>query len=304
MSKPTRLVRFVNAAGDTLLGNAATSSIFKTATKVTGCGPWRPGAARDLTLSDETSSIVRLLAPVPNAPAIFCVGLNYKKHAEEAKLALPRYPVFFLKNPAALCGPEDAIVIPAVASKSSPEVDYEGELAVVIGARPVKNVSPEESLDYVLGYTAANDVSARRWQGKKGGGQWSRGKSFDTFCPLGPSLLLQTEGVDPDNLNIQTRLNGETVQSDNTKDMNFGVRELISFLSESTTLLPGTVILTGTPSGVGYARDPPIFLKPGDTVEVEIDGVGVLRNKVSEEGEGEGGAKQVWSHALEKMIDP
>ena len=218
-------------------------------------------------------------------------------------MALPRFPVFFLKNPASICGPGYNIKIPRVASSNS-EMDFEGELAVVIGSRPVKNVSPEDALDFVLGYTSANDVSARRWQGKKGGGQWSRGKSFDTFCPLGPTLLLQQPGVDPDNLTIETRLNGETMQSSSTSDMNFDVRSLISFLSESTTLLPGTVILTGTPEGVGYARDPPVFLQAGDTVEVAIDNIGVLENGVVEEEAGDSGAKQVWYHADGKMITP
>ncbi|GMH67035.1 hypothetical protein TrLO_g5364 [Triparma laevis f. longispina] len=301
IKRPSRLVRFLSKTGETLLGSP--SPCFKDATLVKGCGPWRPGAARELTLApDPQQQIHSLLTPIPNAPAIFCVGLNYKKHAKEAKMELPRFPVFFLKNPASICGPGDDIKIPRVASTN--EVDFEGELAIVIGPRPVKNVSPEDALDFVLGYTSANDVSARRWQGKKGGGQWARGKSFDTFCPLGPSLLLQQSGFDPDNLKIETRLNGETMQSSSTADMNFNVPSLISFLSESTTLLPGTVILTGTPEGVGYAREPPVFFKVGDKVEVEIDGIGVLENTVVEEEVGEHGAKQVWSHALGKMIDP
>jgi 2-keto-4-pentenoate hydratase/2-oxohepta-3-ene-1,7-dioic acid hydratase in catechol pathway len=218
-------------------------------------------------------------------------------------MQLPRFPVFFLKNPACVIGPDDPIKIPYVA-RDKPEIDYEGELAVVIGARPVKNVTPEEALDYVLGYTASNDVSARRWQGKKGGGQWSRGKSFDTFCPLGPSLLLQQPGVNPDDLHIETKVNGEIVQTARTSDMNFSVSAIISFLSQSTTLLPGTVILTGTPSGVGYTRSPPLFLKKGDVVDVTIEGVGKLTNRVIEEEEREAGPGQVWSHALEKMITP
>lgn len=161
-------------------------------------------------------------------------------------------------------------------------MDYEAELAVVIG-REALNVSKEDALDYVLGYTCANDVTARRWQGKKGGGQWARGKSFDTFAPLGPWVVPAKLIPDPQALRIRTILNGKVVQDGNTSDMHFGVAELIEFLSQGTTLHPGTVILTGTPAGVGYTQDPPVFLKAGDTVEVEIEGVGKLTNPVMEQ---------------------
>ena len=158
-------------------------------------------------------------------------------------------------------------------------MDYEGELAVVIG-KPARDVSEKEALNYVLGYTVSNDISARRWQIQGGGGQWCRGKGFDTFCPLGPSLLTPDELGDPQKLHIQTRLNGEVMQDSNTSHMIHSVASLIAFLSQDTTLLPGTVILTGTPSGVGSARDPRIFLKDGDIIEVEIEKIGVLRNPV------------------------
>jgi 2-keto-4-pentenoate hydratase/2-oxohepta-3-ene-1,7-dioic acid hydratase in catechol pathway len=164
----------------------------------------------------------------------------------------------------------------------SDEVDYECELAVVIGRR-CKNVAKTAALDYVLGYTCANDVSARDWQGKWGGGQWCRGKTFDTFAPLGPCLVLKDEIPDPGALKIRTVLNGQIMQDWNTGDMIFDVPALIAFLSGSTTLLPGTVILTGTPHGIGAARKPPIFLKPGDSITIEIDKIGSLTNPVREE---------------------
>ena len=274
-----------------------------TGTRVEGCGPWRPGAARELTLGEEGITPGALLACVPTPPAVMCVGLNYKKHAAETGLPEPKYPVIFYKNPSAVCGTGDHIVIPSVAAEPE-EVDYECELAVVVGARPVRNVSPADALDYVLGYTAANDVSARRWQGAKGGSQWSRSKSYDTFCPLGPALLLSHSDVNPDALQISTRLNGEIVQQSTTADMIFGVAEIVSFLSESTTLLPGTVILTGTPEGVGFTREPPLWLRPGDEVEVELEGVGVLSNTVIAESDVAKAPVQVWSHALGKMVDP
>jgi len=158
-------------------------------------------------------------------------------------------------------------------------VDYEGELAVIIG-RACRNVATDAALDHVLGYTCANDVSARRWQMHAGAGQWIRGKSFDTFCPLGPALVTADEIPDPQALGLRTTVNGQVMQDHTTGDMIFPVAELISFLSRDTTLLPGTVILSGTPQGVGFARKPPVWLQPGDEVTVEIEGVGRLTNPV------------------------
>lgn len=232
-----------------------------------------------LTLTDEVADIAERLAPV-EPPAVWAIGLNYRAHAEEAGLPIPEYPVVFAKGVNAVVGPGAAILLPR--ALRSDRVDYEGELAVVIGRR-CKNVTPEEALDYVLGYTCSNDVSARDWQIERGGSQWSRGKSFDTFCPLGPALALRTAVPDPQALTLRTRLNGEVVQETGTADMIFSVAELVAFLSGSTTLLPGTVILTGTPVGIGMAKTPPRWLRPGDTVSVEIDGVGVLTNPVHEE---------------------
>ncbi len=217
---------------------------------------------------------------LPAIPAIFCIGLNYRQHAAETKAKLPQFPVVFMKSPAAVIGPGEPIMLPR--HLRSDEVDYECELAVVIG-KTCKNVSRKDALDCVAGYTCANDVSARDWQRQWGGSQWCRGKTFDTFCPLGPRLVAREEIPDPNELRIRTILNGEVMQDSNTRDMIFDVPALIEFLSGSTTLLPGTVILTGTPHGVGMARTPPRWLRPGDTVTVEIEKIGSLTNPVIEE---------------------
>jgi 2-keto-4-pentenoate hydratase/2-oxohepta-3-ene-1,7-dioic acid hydratase in catechol pathway len=185
-----------------------------------------------------------------------------------------------MKAPTTVQNPGDPIVLPRFLR--SDKVDYEGELGVVIG-RPCKNVTPSEALSYVLGFVAANDVSARDWQKEKGGGQFCRGKSFDTFCPVGPCLVTIDELPDPSNLTLCTFVNEEKMQESSTADMIFDVPTLISFLSGSTTLLPGTLILTGTPSGVGEARDPRRYLVPGDEVTVGIEGIGLLTNPVVEE---------------------
>jgi 2-keto-4-pentenoate hydratase/2-oxohepta-3-ene-1,7-dioic acid hydratase in catechol pathway len=221
----------------------------------------------------------RLLAPVLPS-AILCIGLNYKKHAAESNSPLPKFPVLFMKTPGAVQDPEAPILLPR--RLRSDKVDYECELAVVIG-RAAKNVSRDKALDHVLGYTGANDVSARDWQKDGGGGQWCRGKAFDTFCPLGPVLVTPDEIPNPNALRIATRVNGETMQDWNTNDMIFDVPTIIEFLSSSTTLPPGTVILTGTPHGVGMARTPPRWLAEGDVAEVEIEKIGVLRNPVAAE---------------------
>lgn len=223
----------------------------------------------------------QVLAPI-EPTMIWCIGLNYKRHAEETGAKLPEQPVVFAKGPNTVQHPGGVIELPR--HLASEQVDYECELAVVIGKR-CKNVSPNDALDYVLGYTCANDVSARDWQIKRGGSQWSRGKTFDTFAPLGPAIVTPDEIPDPNALRILTRLNGDIVQDSNTADMIFDVRQIIAFLSGSTTLLPGTVILTGTPEGVGMARTPPRWLVPGDQVEIEIEKIGTLSNRVVLEGE-------------------
>ncbi len=232
-----------------------------------------------LTPTGETADVAKLLAPlVPTA--ILCIGLNYRRHAEETKAKLPEFPILFIKTPNTLQNPGDPIQLPT--ALASHQVDYECELAVVIG-KTCKNVKREHALDYVFGYTAANDVSARDWQKNWGGGQWCRGKSFDTFAPLGPALVTSDEIPNPNSLGIKTIINGETLQDWNTSDMIFDVPALIEFLSGSTTLYPGTVILTGTPHGVGMARTPPRWLQPGDEVTVELEKIGRLTNPVVSE---------------------
>ncbi|HEY5434846.1 MAG TPA: fumarylacetoacetate hydrolase family protein [Candidatus Limnocylindrales bacterium] len=227
-------------------------------------------------VTTEPAVVARLLAPV--APTnLLCIGRNYRRHAEEGGEPVPEHPIVFMKATTAVQDPGAPIVLPR--HLRSDEVDFECELAVVIGKR-CTNVTPESALDYVLGYTCANDVSARDWQGRWGGGQWWRGKSFDTFAPLGPCLVLADEIPDPSTLQVRLILNGEVMQDGRTADMIFDVPTLIAFLSGDTTLLPGTVILTGTPHGIGAARSPQVFLQPGDTVTVDIDRIGSLTNPV------------------------
>jgi 2-keto-4-pentenoate hydratase/2-oxohepta-3-ene-1,7-dioic acid hydratase in catechol pathway len=226
----------------------------------------------------EATRVVTLLAPV--APVnIFCIGLNFPAHADETGAAVPDHPAVFMKPTSALNHPGAPIVIPS-SCKHGPEVDFEAELAVVIKRR-ARDVAETEALDYVLGYTAANDVSARRWQKHGGGGQWVRGKGFDSFCPLGPALVTADEIPDPQNLRIRSMLNGKIMQDGHTGSMMFSVARLISLLSRDTTLFPGTVILTGTPPGVGFVRQPPVFLAPGDVIRVEVESIGSLENPVA-----------------------
>ena len=233
----------------------------------------------DRRVTVEPVDVPQLLAPI--APvAILAIGLNYRQHAIETGAKLPDFPVLFMKNIAALQHPGAPILLPT--HLRSDEVDYECELAVVIGQR-CQNVSRADALRYVLGYTCANDVSARDWQKRRSGGQWCRAKSFDTFAPLGPCLVTADEIPNPNALWIRTLVNGEVLQESSTADMIFDVPALMEFLSGSTTLLPGTVILTGTPSGVGMARTPPRWLQAGDSVTVEIEKIGALTNPVMRE---------------------
>ena len=230
-------------------------------------------------VTGQNADVVKLLAPV--APSsIICIGLNYRRHAAETGAKFPEQPVVFFKGINTLMNPGEAIQIPKF--MRSDEVDYECELAVVIG-KSCKNVLRAQALDFVLGYTCCNDVSARDWQIKRGGGQWCRGKSFDTFSPLGPCLVTPDEIPNPNSLQISTVLNGQVMQDCNTSDMIYDVPTLIEFLSGSTTLLPGTVILTGTPHGVGMAQKPPRWLRPGDRVSIEIEKIGTLANSVVDE---------------------
>ncbi len=233
----------------------------------------------DFQLSERTITAGKRLAPVVPTN-IIGIALNYRRHAEETGKGVPERAVWFMKTTGALQNPEDPIYLPVTAD--SQKVDYEGELAVVLGT-PCRNVSKEDAMAHILGYTVANDVSARDWQYDWGGGQYCQAKSFDTFCPLGPILVTTDELPDPNNLRLQTRVNGVLRQDWNTKDMVFDVASLISFLSRSRTLSAGTVILTGTPHGVGAAQKPPLWLKHGDHVSIEIDGIGTLNNPVLNE---------------------
>jgi len=214
---------------------------------------------------------VKLLPPV-DPPNIICLGLNYRKHAEETGHAIPGVPLIFIKATTSLCGPGDAIVLPAC---SPDKIDYEAELAIVIGKR-ARDITEEEVPDVILGYTVANDVSNRAAQFTDG--QWARAKSHDTFCPVGPAIVT---GLDADNLRITCRLDGRVMQDSTTSDMIFSSRRIVSYISRSFTLLPGTIILTGTPEGVGFKRTPPVYLRPGQIVETEIEGIGTLVNPVT-----------------------
>ena len=235
-----------------------------------------PAAARFAAASVPVGALpeVRLLPPVPRPGKIIAVGLNYRDHAMEAgAAALPKSPIIFAKFTTSICGPGDAIVLPSPDANS----DYEAELAVVIGKKG-KAIAARNAYEYVAGYMPLNDVSARTWQ--FGDKQWVRGKSPDTFCPTGPWLTTRDEIADPHCLAICSRVNGTTMQDSNTDKLIFQIPQLIEFISASITLEPGDIIATGTPAGVGAFRKPPVFLKAGDLVEVEIEKLGVLKNPV------------------------
>ena len=223
---------------------------------------------------DVSTDQARLLPPVPDPHKIICVGLNYRDHAIESGAPIPDEPVLFCKLPNTLVGPGEAIVLPPV----SEQVDYEAELVIVIG-RGGRFIPKDRAREHVAGFTCGHDVSARDWQLHKPGKQWLCGKSFDTFAPTGPAIVPADE-LDPHNLPIRLRLNGETMQDSNTREFIFKVEELVAYVSQVFTLEPGDLIFTGTPPGVGFARRPPVFLKPGDRCEVEIEGIGVLVNPV------------------------
>jgi len=214
----------------------------------------------------------RLGPPIPDPDKIICLGLNYRSHAEEAGFAIPKVPILFGKYRNTLNGPASPIILPGM----SEEIDYEAELAVVLGKR-CKNVTVDEALNYVAGYMALNDVSARDLQMRTG--QWLSGKTLDTFAPCGPALVVN-EISDPQTLDISTRVNGQTLQQSNTRNMIFSVAETIAYITQLMTLEAGDIIATGTPEGVGFKRNPPIFLCDGDIVEVEVEGIGTLRNPV------------------------
>jgi 2-keto-4-pentenoate hydratase/2-oxohepta-3-ene-1,7-dioic acid hydratase in catechol pathway len=215
--------------------------------------------------------------PIARPGKIVAIGLNYVDHAEETGQPIPEVPVVFGKYPNTIIGPGAPIRIPPIAE----QIDYEAELAVIIGRR-ARNVPESEALEYVFGYTNSNDVSARDLQFSEGG-QWTRSKSIDTFCPIGPYVATRDEVPDPHNLYIRAILNGEVVQDGHTSRMIFSVAEIVSFLSQGMTLEPGDIIITGTPPGVGMAREPQLWMKPGDEVSIEIEGLGTLTNPVEAE---------------------
>ena len=231
-------------------------------------------AASSLSASADSPALdsVKLHAPVPKPDKFICIGLNYRDHASESGMEIPELPTVFTKYPNAVCGHGDDIVLPKVSN----EVDYEAELAFVIGKR-CKNVAKEDWQDVVFGYTIVHDVSARDYQ--LATSQWTIGKTFDTFGPMGPTLVSKDEIADPHNLRISLELNGQTLQDSSTKQFVFDIPYLVNYLSTVMTLEPGDVVSTGTPPGVGFARKPPIFMKPGDEAVVKIEGLGELRNK-------------------------
>jgi len=258
-----RLARFEAADGSVHFGRLEDD---RTARPAQG-SPWE-----GLEFAERRLEVRRLLAPVEPAN-IFAIGRNYRAHVEETGARLPEQPLVFMKPTTAVIGPEEPIVLPPEAPD---EVDFEAELAVVIGRR-ARNLAPEQAMQVVLGFTCANDVTARDCQRRDK--QWVRAKGFDTFCPLGPCIVTPDE-IDPGACAIRSRLNGTIMQDSNTSQMIYNVARLVSFLSHQFTLLPGTVVLTGTPDGVGFARQPPVFLRPGDRIEIEIEGIGTLANPV------------------------
>lgn len=265
-----KIIRYENSYGRIQYGIQQEDGSFRRA---------EGDAFSSLQSTGDPADVRRLLAPVVPT-MIWCIGQNYRLHSNEVGMKIPDFPVVFAKGPNALQHPGEPVVLPRVGH--SDEVDYEGELVVFIG-KPCRNVPRTRAFDFVAGYTCGNDVSARDWQLKTGGGQWCRGKTFDTFAPLGPCLVTPDSLKDPSDLRIQTTVNGETCQDANTSEMIFDVPTLIEFLSKSTTLAPGTAIFTGTPQGIGMAHNPPKWLKEGDEVSVTIEKIGRLTNPVRSE---------------------
>lgn len=259
-----KLIRFIDQSGKVQWGQQVDD---QTARPVIG------DVFEKFEISKNSVEIVTRLAPA-DPPNIIAIGRNYPEHAREMNAEVDAEPLIFLKATSSIIGPDEPILLPASAPD---EVDFEAELAIVIG-QSGKNIAKSDAIKHVLGFTCANDVSARDCQ-KRRDKQWARGKSFDTFCPIGPVLVTRDE-IDPSNLRVRSILNDQTMQDGNTRDLIFTIADLVSFISHQFRLLSGTVILTGTPPGVGAARKPPVFLRAGDRIAVEIDGIGKLENEV------------------------
>ncbi|KAG5791765.1 hypothetical protein H9Q69_009197 [Fusarium xylarioides] len=280
MASFSRLVRFLAKDGQVYYGDAILlSGVADVGKAVQACVlHGSPFGKHEVT--DRVEDIQSLLTPLArdDVGTVRCLGLNYERHAHETGTPIPKYPVLFFRPLTSLNGLFNTIPLPPIAQQYD-GVDYEGELVVVIG-KEAKDVPESRALEYVAGYAVGNDVSHREWQLRRGGTQWGFGKGFDGWAPFGPGIVSSNIIKDPQNLNISTKINGQTVQSSNTKDQIFGVAKTIAFLSQGTTLLPGDVIFTGTPEGVGEVRDPPLWLKDGDTVEISLEEVGTIVNKV------------------------
>ncbi|AEO53884.1 Fumarylacetoacetase-like protein [Thermothelomyces thermophilus ATCC 42464] len=276
----SRLVRFLARDGRTYYGDAILPRGVTDISKARQAHIIKGDIFGKHDVTDQVVDIRTLLAPLApeDVRTVRCLGLNYAAHAKESKMPIPQYPVVFYKPATSLTGPSDPIPVHPMAQQHT-GLDYECELVAVIG-KPCSDVPESRALDYVLGYAVGNDVSHRDWQLKLGGGQWSLGKGFDGWAPWGPGIVSRSVIQDPQALAIRTRVNGQTMQESTTADMIFGVAKTIAFLSQGTTLMPGDLIFTGTPQGVGMGRNPQVWLKDGDVVEVELEGVGTCTNKV------------------------
>ncbi|KAI9704212.1 MAG: hypothetical protein M1836_007073 [Candelina mexicana] len=276
----SRLIRFLSKDGRTYYGDAILPYGVTDLAKVAQANVIKGDIFGKHDVTEQVADVKLLLAPLArdDVRTVRCLGLNYEQHAKESGMPIPKYPVLFYKPVTSLNGPFDNIPVPELAQQAE-GLDYECELVAVIG-KEARDVPESKALEYVLGYAVGNDVSHREWQLRRGGGQWALGKGFDGWAPWGPGLVSSRIIKDPQALNISTNLNGKTVQQSSTKDMIFGVAQTIAFLSWGTTLLPGDLIFTGTPQGVGSGKKPPLWLRDGDVVEVGLEGVGTCVNKV------------------------
>ncbi|KAL4875578.1 hypothetical protein BJY04DRAFT_223930 [Aspergillus karnatakaensis] len=275
----SRLIRFLAKDGMVHYGDAILPAGVTDIAQATRARVIRGDIFGQHQVTDQVAEVKQLLAPLARKDirTVRCLGLNYEQHAKESNLPIPKYPVLFYKPITSIAGPTDDIPIPPLAQEGE-GLDYECELVIVIG-KEAKEVPESKALEYVLGYAVGNDVSHRDWQLKKGGGQWNLGKGFDGWAPFGPGIT-SSELLNPNALRIVTKLNGREVQNSSTRDQIFNVAQTISFLSQGTTLLPGDLIFTGTPQGVGMGRKPALWLKDKDIVEVSLEGVGSCVNQV------------------------